>query len=194
MSRPVFKRRRAITSEGHDNPMARSKVMIMTCCGGAGGREITGRKVFLCLVAFFAIVTGVNAVMMFAAITTFGGVETSSSYQAGLAFSREASSVEAQERLGWQVNVRTPAAAGTTTAVEIVARDRADAPLGNLQIDGRLSHPMDKRADRVLAWREIGPGLFRAEVEHAAGQWDLVVELSQDGSPRFRSRNRLTLH
>ena len=52
---------------------------------------------------------------------------------------------------------------------------------------------MDKRSDRVLAWREVTPGIFRAEVERAAGQWDLVIELSQDGSPKFRSRNRLML-
>jgi hypothetical protein len=52
---------------------------------------------------------------------------------------------------------------------------------------------MDKRSDRLLAWREIGPGIFRAEFARAAGQWDLVIELAQDGSPKFRSRNRLTL-
>lgn len=165
----------------------------MTCCGGAGGREITGRTVFICLVTFFAIVTGVNAVMMAAAITTFGGVETNSSYQAGLAFARETSAVQAQDHLGWQVSVRTSSLRGAATAIEVAARDRANEPLSNLQITGRLSHPMDKREDRTLEWREVRNGHFRADLEHVAGQWDLMIELSQDGSPRFRSRNRLTL-
>lgn len=154
---------------------------------------MTGRKVLICLVAFFAIVAAANGVMMAAAITTFGGVETGSSYQAGLVFTREASAVQAQGRLGWQVAVRTPSRGGAMTAVEIVARDRANEPLRGLAVSGRLSHPMDRRSDRVLAWREIAPGVFRAEVERAAGQWDLVIELAQDGSPKFRSRNRLTL-
>ena len=165
----------------------------MSCCGGFGGREVTGRTVFICLVAFFAIVAVVNGVMMTAAITTFGGVETGSSYQAGLAFARETSAVQAQDRLEWQVGVRAPSGSGATTVVEIVARDRADAPLTGLEVSGRLSHPMDKRSDRILAWREVAPGIFRAEADRAVGQWDLVIELTQDGLPKFRSRNRLTL-
>jgi nitrogen fixation protein FixH len=173
--------------------MAGIKATIMSCCGGAGRKEVTGRTVFICLVAFFAIVAAANGVMMVAAITTFGGVETGSSYQAGLVFAREASAVQAQGRLGWQVAVRAPSSDGATAAVEIAARDGANEPLKGLAVSGRLSHPMDKRADRVLAWREIAPGIFRAEVERAAGQWDLVIELTQDGAPKFRSRNRLTL-
>lgn len=173
--------------------MAEIRPTIMTFCGGSGGKEVTGRTVFVCLVAFFAIVAAVNAVMMTAAITTFGGVETASSYQAGLAFARETSAVHEQGRLGWQVAVRAPADAGRTSVIEIVARDRANAPLAALQVSGRLSHPMDKRADRVLAWREVATGVFRADTGRAAGQWDLVIELSQDGLPKFRSRNRLTL-
>lgn len=173
--------------------MAEIRATIMTCCGGPGAREVTGRTVFVCLVAFFAIVAAVNGVMMTAAITTFGGVETASSYQAGLAFARETSAVHEQDRLGWQVAIHTPSDAGRTSVVEIVARDRINEPLAALQVSGRLSHPMDKRADRALAWREIAPGVFRADTGHAVGQWDLVIELSQGGSLKFRSRNRLTL-
>jgi len=173
--------------------MADIRATITTCCGGAGGREVTGRTVFVCLVAFFAIVAVANGMMMTAAITTFGGVETVSSYQAGLAFARETSAVHEQDRLGWQVAVRTPTGAGRTSVIEIVARDRASEPLAALEISGRLSHPMDKRADRVLAWREVASGVFRADTGQAVGQWDLAIQLSQDGSAKFRSRNRLTL-
>jgi nitrogen fixation protein FixH len=41
--------------------------------------------------------------------------------------------------------------------------------------------------------RERGPGVFHADAAQATGQWDLVIELSHGGSPKFRSRNRLTL-
>jgi nitrogen fixation protein FixH len=173
--------------------MAQVRVTIMSCCGGAGGREVTGWTVFFCLVAFFAVVAAVNAVMMTAAITTFGGAETGSSYQAGLAFARETSAAQAQDRLGWQVGVRTSVSGGATALIEIAARDRDDNLLQGLEILGGLSHPAYKRSDRALAWREVTPGIFRAEVEGAAGQWDLVIELSQGGSPKFRSRNRLML-
>jgi nitrogen fixation protein FixH len=173
--------------------MARIRATIMSCCGGAGGREVTGRTVFVCLVAFFAIVAAVNGVMMTAAITTFGGVETGSSYQAGLAFARETSAVQAQEQLGWEVAVRTPSDGGGTPMIELNARDRTGAPLFGLSVAGRLSHPLDKRADRVLSWREMEPGTFRADTGASVGQWDLIIELSREESLKFRSRNRLTL-
>ena len=50
--------------------------------------------------------------MIRAAISTFGGVETGSSYQAGLAFEREIAAARAQDALHWQVkaNVRRPTA------------------------------------------------------------------------------------
>jgi nitrogen fixation protein FixH len=156
-----------------------------------GEKELTGRTVLICLVAFFAVVAAVNGVMMTAAIKTFAGVETASSYQAGLAFAREISAVAEQDRLGWQVGVRT--IDGKAAALEIVARDRDSKPVSGLQIAGRLSHPMDKRLDRALALREIGPGVFQTEDTDASGQWDLIIELSQNGVAKFRSRNRLTL-
>src|SRR5262245_38384999 len=66
-------------------------------------REVTGRTVFVCLVAFFGIVAGVNAVMIRFAVSTFGGVETTSAYQAGLAFRHETSAMKEQDELGWDV-------------------------------------------------------------------------------------------
>jgi nitrogen fixation protein FixH len=172
--------------------MTEIRATIMTCCSGPE-REVTGWKVFICLVAFFVIVAAVNAVMMTAAITTFGGVETASSYQAGLAFARENAAVEAQEQLGWQVAVSTPSDGGSTPLVELAVSGRHGEPMAGLLASGRLSHPMDRRADRVLTWREMAPGVFRADTGRAVGQWDLVIELSQGGAMKFRSRNRLTL-
>ena len=48
--------------------------------------ELTGKHVLLCLLGFFGVVFAVNAVLVKAATSTFGGVETSSSYKAGLMF------------------------------------------------------------------------------------------------------------
>ena len=49
----------------------------------APARKVTGRMVLLCLLGFFAIVFAVNGVMIHEALSTFGGVETESAYQAG---------------------------------------------------------------------------------------------------------------
>lgn len=43
-------------------------------------RPLTGRTVLLCFIAFFGVVFTANFFLVRAALTTFGGVETESSY------------------------------------------------------------------------------------------------------------------
>ena len=69
-------------------------------------RPITGRMVLFCLIAFFAIVALANGLLVRFALTTFGGLETASSYQAGFAFEREAAAARAQDERHWQVQGR----------------------------------------------------------------------------------------
>jgi nitrogen fixation protein FixH len=155
-------------------------------------RPLTGRFVLLCLIAFFAVISLANGIMIRAAVTSFGGVETASSYQAGLAYARESAAAKAQDALRWQVKAAVqPAGAGTL--VEITARDARGAPLSGLQASAVLSHPTDRRADRVIALHEDAAGRFRGTTDRMAGQWDVVVELSRGAERLFRSRNRIVL-
>jgi len=147
---------------------------------------------FTGLVAFFAVVFGVNALMTYAAISTFGGVETESSYRAGLAFANEMASARAQDALHWTVSARA-AIDGDSTVVEVTARDAAGRPVPNLAATAALVHPTNRRADHVVPLLGHGAGLFRGETVTATGQWDLVIELSRDGERLFRSKNRVWL-
>ena len=155
-------------------------------------RELTGRTVLICLVGFFGIVAAVNAVMMFAAISTLSGLDSDSPYQAGLAFDEEIVAARAQQALHWQVDANVERDEGGTI-VEITARDADGTPLPGLTATASLAHPADRRLDRDLAITQDGPGHFRAVTGTAAGQWDLVIELSRDGTRRFRSKNRIVL-
>jgi nitrogen fixation protein FixH len=153
-------------------------------------RELTGRTVLFCLVAFFAVVGAANVMMIRAAVSTFGGIETENAYQAGLAFAREIAAVEAQEALHWNVSGSlTPANAGTL--VEVIATDGAGVPLVDLQGTARLLHLADKRADHVVPLAQTGPGALTGRTDAVAGQWMLLIELSRDGNVVFRSRNRV---
>ena len=110
-------------------------------------RPLTGRTVFLCLLGFFGVVFLVNAIMIRAAVSTFGGVETSSSYQAGLAFGREMAAARAQDELHWRVTARVSRATDATL-VDIDARDASGRPLTGLTATAHLAHPNARRADR----------------------------------------------
>lgn len=160
--------------------------------GGKRRKEVTGWTVFVCLVAFFAVVAGVNAIMIRAAISTFGGVETESSYKAGLAFSREVAAARAQDSRHWDVRaVVTPRSDGQR--IEVTARDADGRPLAGLTALARFNHPADRRADMVLDMHEVVSGRFAGRAEPAAGQWDLVIELLRDGERVFRSRSRVVI-
>jgi nitrogen fixation protein FixH len=155
-------------------------------------RPITGRMVLFCLIAFFAIVALANGLLVRFALTTFGGVETASSYQAGFAFEREAAAARAQDERHWQVSAKVLPDAGVTT-VEIDARDAAGQPLAGLEASAQLAHPTDRRADQMVHLSEAASGRFRGTAGALAGQWDLVIELSREGTRLFRSRNRVLL-
>ncbi len=159
---------------------------------GRRPREVTGRMVLACLVAFFAAVTGVNAIMIAAALSTFGGVETESAYQAGLAFANETAAAAAQDALHWQVKAKVSGAAGATR-LDVVATDAADRPLAGLQASARLVHPTDRRADHVVQLQETALGRFRGATAAVVGQWVLEIELSRNDTRVFRSRNRIFL-
>jgi nitrogen fixation protein FixH len=159
-----------------------------SCCE----RPVTGRMVLFCLVAFFAVVSLANGIMIRFAVTTFGGVETSSSYQAGLAFGRESAAAHAQDELRWQVQAKVQLTGGGTL-VDIDARDAEGRPLTGLQATARLSHPTDRRADQVVVLNEDTLGRFRGTAGAIVGQWDFIIELSRGGERLFRSRNRVVL-
>jgi nitrogen fixation protein FixH len=156
-------------------------------------RELTGRAVLIALVAFFAVVGGVNGVMIWFATSTFGGVEVASSYKAGLKFQDELDAVRAQDARHWQVEARLER--GHDGADVIVSlRDAAGAPITGVAVAARLNHPADARHDHDVAMAAAGPGLFKGTTDAAlAAQWDLVIDVTRDGERMFRSKGRVGL-
>jgi nitrogen fixation protein FixH len=148
--------------------------------------------VLICMVAFFAVVALVNAIMVGAAVTTFSGVETGSAYQAGQDFKYDAQAARAQEERHWQVQA-VVRIADDGTLIEIDARDAAGKPLAGLDAVARLHHPTDRRADLTVALSQDVSGHFRGTAALLAGQWDVLIDLSRDGARVFRSRNRVVL-
>jgi nitrogen fixation protein FixH len=157
-------------------------------------REVTGRFVLALFVAFFAIVATVNAIMLRAATSTFGGVETGSAYKAGLEFKNELAAARTQDGRKWKIVAEVKRAASGQVTVELTARDAQAASLSGLIAAARLAHPNDARNDRRIAMSSAGAGRFTGETAAPAGQWDLVIELSADEERLFRSKTRIVLH
>jgi nitrogen fixation protein FixH len=158
-------------------------------------RPITGRFVLIAVVSFFAVVIGVNVVMMRLAIATLPGTEVDSAYSASLAYQKEIQAAHQQNRRDWKVAAHIERQADGTARLNLDAKAQDGVPLAGLSVFGRLERPTDRRADHVLEMIEGGGGSYRG-IAHgvAAGQWDLVIEADRDGKRLFLSRNRVVLN
>ena len=156
-------------------------------------RELTGRAVLLWLIGFFGLVFVVNGFMAKAAISTFGGVETQSSYKAGQMFESELARAERQAALHWTVDGKLNRDRAGETIFDVAVRDAHGAPVGGLTADAKLAHPADERRDEVIHLAQTGPGVFHGEVKGHAGQWDMIIDFYRGGNRVYRSRSRVSL-
>lgn len=156
-------------------------------------RPVTGRKVLIAFVAFFAVVFSVNAIMVRFATSTFGGVDADRAYQVGLAFNREIAAAESQNALGWDVQAHFAERGAGRTELTIRVRDARDTTPAGIHVVSHLGHPGDRRRDREIAMSGNSQGVFTGVIEDAAGQWDLVLEVWRDEQRMFRSVNRVGL-
>jgi nitrogen fixation protein FixH len=159
---------------------------------GKAARPLTGRMVLAMLLGFFGLVIAVNLFMVREAISTFGGVDTPSSYQAGLNFKAEEAAAAAQDALHWRVDARLAAAEGGE-AITVTARDADGKPLSGFAITAHFAHPADERHDVTAALQETDPGSYRGIAVVEPGQWALDLAIGRAGTRLFRSTNRVTV-
>ena len=158
------------------------------------GFRLTGRHVLMMLIGFFAVVFAVNAYMMRVAIMTFSGVESATPYKNGLAYNTEIAGGKRQAALGWTVNAHVDRGSEGRAAVSVDARDAGGMGVSGVAVKAVLERPAEKRADRGAEMRELGGGRFAAALEDvAAGQWDLVIEMTRADERVFKSRSRIVL-
>lgn len=157
-------------------------------------KPLTGRAVLLMLVMFFAVVIGVNMVMMKLAADTLSGTEVDSAYRASLAYKLEIEAARQQAARGWRVDAHVERSADGIARVRIDARDRNGVPVG-ATFFARLSRPTDRRADRVVVLTAQGAGSYRGEAADVLpGQWDLVIEAEGEAGRMYLSTNRILLN
>ena len=158
-------------------------------------KPLTGRKVFILLVAFFGVVIGVNLVMMKFAIQTLPGTEVDSAYSASLAYEKEIVAAREQNTRNWQIDARVQRSPDGAATLQVEARDGSGRAMSGLRFQGRFERPTDRRADQAVALAETGIGVYRgAAPQLAPGQWDLVLQVDAAGQRMFLSRNRVLLN
>ena len=158
-------------------------------------KPLTGRAVLVILVTFFAVVFGVNGLMMKLAIQTLPGTEVDSAYSASLAYEKEIAAARDQDARAWNVNAHVQRGTDGGATVQVEARDNKGMPMSGLTFQGRFERPTDRRTDQPVGLTEVGGGIYRGTAPLIApGQWDLVLEGDAAGQRMFLSKNRVLLN
>lgn len=151
---------------------------------------LKGWHVLAMLVAFFGVIATVNGVMMTLAMRSMPGIETRSSYEASQKFNTLLAAQEAQNALGWQVDLSRVRFEHGEILVHV--RDRAGAAQSGLDITVTLAHPADARRDHTVRLTQKGAGDYSAPLPALPpGQWRVELEIKQGDLVRFRSQSRV---
>jgi nitrogen fixation protein FixH len=128
-------------------------------------RPFTGKHMALIMVAFFAVVVGVNFTMARLAIGSFGGTVVDNSY------------VASQRYNGWLAQARQQAALGWTPKVSMDAGRHVIVSIGTptgvlegAQIVATATHPVGRLPAVPLSFEQTG-GVSRSRQTLAAGRW-----------------------
>jgi len=139
------------------------------------GRKLTGWHVLAIFVTGFGIIIGVNLFMAYNAVSTFPGLEVSSSYADSQSFDERR---DAQEALGWNASVEIPG--DGTLILHLV--DNSGAPVAPAALEALLTRPTSREADQLLELTRYN-GTFVAPAELADGLWRLrLTGTARDGT------------
>jgi nitrogen fixation protein FixH len=139
------------------------------------GRKLTGWHVLAIFVTGFGIIIGVNLFMAYNAVSTFPGLEVSSSYADSQTFDERR---DAQEALGWNASVEIPG--DGTLVLHLV--DDSGAPVAPAHLEALLTRPTSRQADQLLDLSRYN-GTFVAPAELADGLWRLrLTGTARDGT------------
>lgn len=144
-------------------------------------RRFTGRHMTLILVAFFAVVIGVNVLMARFAVSTFGGTVVDNSYVASQSFNEWLAESRAQKALGWTVTVTS---APDDRAI-VDARDAGGRAFPDAVVTAIARHPLGRLPDRTISFTPGEDGRYVADQPLGHGRWMMVVTVT-DGGKHFR--------
>lgn len=144
-------------------------------------KPFTGRKMLICMVAFFAVIILANVIMMTFAVRTHTGVVVPNSYVASQDFNKKVEAARVQNAMGWRSEI---AYAGG--AVRLALTDKSGAPLRGLAVAGVVGRTVTDADDRPLAFHPLGPGVYRADADLGPGAWRAEILATTPSGAEYR--------
>ncbi len=154
-------------------------------------RGLRGGHVLLIFIGFFVTIFLVNGIMVYEALSTFGGIETADAYRKGLAYNARIAEGAAQAQRGWRDSL---AYVPGTQRVRVEVTDPAGAGVTGLVLAGEIGRPATDRFDRKLDFAQVGPGAYEADAAGLEPGWWTVDIEGRKGAARdvlYEAKERL---
>jgi nitrogen fixation protein FixH len=151
------------------------------------GFRITGWHVLIGLVAFFAVVIAVDAVMMTLAYRTHPGQVSVTPYEDGLAYNKALAQKQAQARLGWSLT----ADIGPSGRLEVQVADAAGSPVRGLAVTALMQRPATEDGRFTIRLVETMAGHYVALAQQPPGAWDADIDARDHAGNRFMAERRM---
>jgi nitrogen fixation protein FixH len=155
------------------------------------GRELTGKHVLAMLVVFFGIIISVSIVFTTLAVKSFRGEDIKQSYRQGVDYNQTLATRAAQNELGWQAATNVIGAANDRALI-IQINGPSDQSLHELDVTGRLRHPVDSTLDHPLEFTSLENGRARADLSGLYGQWT-VQAIASNGEDALQFNSTIDL-
>lgn len=156
-------------------------------------KQLTGKHVFAMISAFFALIIATDLVLVYKAVSTFGGIDTPDAYRKGLAYNENVAAEQRQMALGWTEKVTFDEKSG---ALSFTITDARSNPIDNLAVTAKVERAATNRFDRTFPLAAKGAGTYTTDLSQLeAGGWILEFEAraaSDSTAPViYRSKSRL---
>lgn len=142
----------------------------------SGDKKFTGRHATMMIVAFFAVVVGVNMVMARFALSTFSGTVVDNSYVASQKYNDWLEQARQQAAHGWTVSPAVRKAG--KASINITADDGAF--LDGATITALAEHPVGRAEPFDIRFIQTGAAEYRSIQTLPAGRWKLKIIISRD--------------
>ena len=150
--------------------------------------EFTGKHMLVIVIAFFAVIIGVNITMAVIASKTWTGLVVENSYVASQKFNAKLEAAARQEQRGWSGTIRYNAGVLEFTLVDKESRQ--------VMFDDVVAHvgrPAFEQQDRQVKLLNSGNGTYQARLNFAPGPWQVSVRGRNDAGPyRLDTRIHVT--
>ncbi|MEQ8739029.1 MAG: FixH family protein [Hoeflea sp.] len=148
---------------------------------------ITGRRFFIWMVAFFAVISAVNAVFIFLALDTWPGLTTNRAYDEGLSYNKVLAGASAQNELGWKSRVHLGADTPKGRVLSVSIKG-PDGPVSGLKVLAELFRPVGDGTRLSLTLTPNSAGHYMALVRLPAlgrGRLDLTATGGSESAYRM---------